>query len=37
MIIAMTCVGTLFLLAFGALWHQTLLLSRPSGRNGTMP
>jgi hypothetical protein len=29
MIIAMTCVATLFLLAFGALWHQTLLLSRP--------
>jgi hypothetical protein len=37
MIIAMTCVATLFLLAFGALWYQTLLLSRPSGRNGSMP
>ena len=36
MIIAMTCVGHFFLLAFGALWHQTLLLSRPSGRNGSM-
>ena len=32
MIIAMTCVATLFLLAFGALWHQTLLLS-PSVRS----
>jgi hypothetical protein len=37
MIIAMTCVATLFLLAFGALWHQTLLLSRPSGPNRSMP
>lgn len=27
-LIAMTCVATLFLLIFGALWHQTLMLAR---------
>jgi hypothetical protein len=27
-LIAMTCVTTLFLLIFGALWHQTLMLAR---------
>ena len=27
-LIAMTCLATLFLLIFGALWHQTLMLAR---------
>jgi hypothetical protein len=27
-LIAMTCVATLLLLFFGALWHQTLMLAR---------
>lgn len=27
-LIAMTCIATLFLLIFGALWHQTLMLAR---------
>jgi len=30
-LIAMTCVATLLLLVFGALWRQTLVLSRSSG------
>ena len=27
-LIAMTCVATLFLVIFGTLWYQTLMLAR---------